>query len=201
MTEQEWLSSSDVGRMLGWITGQPVWTIPPPSGISDRKLRLLACACDLNAAGGAPPWWLADVLGAIDDPGGHAVPRVMRDRFVNPVQWVRMYFQSYPCEAASRNAALLRDVIGNPFRPVPPLCGTGCPDPGEGYHGPGCVRTTTVLGLARAAYDGHDGGLLPILADALEDAGCTDAATLSHCRGPGPHVRGCWALDLLLEKE
>jgi hypothetical protein len=41
---------------------------------------------------------------------------------------------------------------------------------------------------------------LPILADALEEAGCTDAAILEHCRGPGPHVRGCWVVDLLLDK-
>jgi hypothetical protein len=42
---------------------------------------------------------------------------------------------------------------------------------------------------------------MPILADALEEAGCTDAAILGHCRGPGPHVRGCWVVDLLLGKE
>jgi hypothetical protein len=42
---------------------------------------------------------------------------------------------------------------------------------------------------------------LPILADALEEAGCTDADILAHCRGPGPHVRGCWVVDLLLGKE
>jgi hypothetical protein len=42
---------------------------------------------------------------------------------------------------------------------------------------------------------------LPILADALEDAGCTDADLLGHLRSPGPHVRGCWAVDLVLGKE
>ena len=42
---------------------------------------------------------------------------------------------------------------------------------------------------------------LPILADALEEAGCTDAAILGHLRGPGPHVRGCWVIDLLLGKK
>ena len=42
---------------------------------------------------------------------------------------------------------------------------------------------------------------LPILADALEEAGCTDADMLAHCRGPGPHVRGCWVVDLVLGKE
>jgi hypothetical protein len=41
----------------------------------------------------------------------------------------------------------------------------------------------------------------PILADALEDVGCTDRTILDHCCGPGPHVRGCWVVDLLLGKE
>lgn len=43
--------------------------------------------------------------------------------------------------------------------------------------------------------------VLPILADALEEAGCTDADILAHCRGPRSHVRGCWVIDLLLSKE
>ena len=42
---------------------------------------------------------------------------------------------------------------------------------------------------------------LPILADALEDAGCGDVDILAHLRGPGPHVRGCWAVDPLLGRE
>jgi hypothetical protein len=65
----------------------------------------------------------------------------------------------------------------------------------------------TVLRLAQAVHEeggrpsGHlDPGGLAVLADALEDAGCTDPDLLGHLRGPGPHVRGCWALDLLLKK-
>ncbi len=42
---------------------------------------------------------------------------------------------------------------------------------------------------------------MPVLADALEDAGCADADILAHCRGHGPHVRGCWVVDLVLGKE
>jgi hypothetical protein len=83
-------------------------------------------------------------------------------------------------------AALFRDTIGNPFRPV-------TVDPSW--------RTSTVLAIAKATY--HEGAFdhLPILADCLEDAGCTDAAILKHLRGPGPHVRGCWCIDLLLNKK
>jgi hypothetical protein len=42
---------------------------------------------------------------------------------------------------------------------------------------------------------------MPILADALEEAGCTDQLILDHLRSPGPHVRGCWPVDLILAKE
>jgi hypothetical protein len=84
---------------------------------------------------------------------------------------------------------LLRDVFGNPFRPV-------TFDP--------AWRTPTVVALARqmdeAPDDRRDYAALPILADALQDAGCDSADLLDHCRGKGPHVRGCWALDLVLGK-
>jgi hypothetical protein len=61
--------------------------------------------------------------------------------------------------------------------------------------------TPTVLSFAQAIYDDGTFDHLPILADALEDAGCDNADILSHCRGPGPHVRGCWVVDLLLGKK
>ena len=49
-------------------------------------------------------------------------------------------------------------------------------------------------------YESRDFSILPILADALQDAGCEHADILDHCRGPGPHVHGCWVVDLLLGK-
>jgi hypothetical protein len=81
---------------------------------------------------------------------------------------------------------LLRDVLGNPFRPV-------AIDP--------AWLTDAVLGIARGVYDERAFEHLPILADALEDAGCTDEDLLGHCRRPGVHVRGCWVVDLLTGKE
>lgn len=81
---------------------------------------------------------------------------------------------------------LLRDISGNPFRPI--------------TINPGW-RTSTATALAQAIYDDRAFDCLPILADALEEGGCTDADILRHCRGPGPHVRGCWVVDLLLGKE
>jgi hypothetical protein len=52
--------------------------------------------------------------------------------------------------------------------------------------------------LARSIYDDRDFARLPVLADGLEEAGCTDAELLAHCRQPGEHFRGCWVVDLLL---
>src|SRR5262249_20594224 len=79
-------------------------------------------------------------------------------------------------------APLLHDIFGNPFRTV-------LVDPSWlAWNG------KTVLKLARGIYVGRAFDRLPILADALEDAGCTNADILDHCRGPGPHVRGCWVI-------
>ncbi len=95
-------------------------------------------------------------------------------------------------EPAERQAQadLVRDLFGPlPFRAVP-------------------VRPSwlaweggTVAKLAAAAYEDRAFDRLPVLADALEEAGCADAELLGHLRGPGPHARGCWALDLLLGKQ
>ena len=55
-----------------------------------------------------------------------------------------------------------------------------------------------VEGLAREIYRRHHFAALPVLGDALEEAGCSEQAVLDHCRDPGPHARGCWVVDLLL---
>ena len=81
---------------------------------------------------------------------------------------------------------LLRDIFGNPFRPV-------TIDPRW--------LTSTVIDLADVIYAERAFDRLPILADALMDAGCDSEEIINHCRGPGPHVRGCWVVDLLLKKE
>jgi hypothetical protein len=80
----------------------------------------------------------------------------------------------------------LRDIFGNPFRAVPV-------DP--------TWLTSTVVALARQMYESRDFSAMPILADALQDAGCENATILDHCRGVGPHCRGCWLVDKLLGKE
>ncbi len=84
---------------------------------------------------------------------------------------------------------LLHDLFGNPFRQV--TVDTGWLT----------WNDATIPALAVAIYEERAFDRLPILADALEDAGCAGADILRHLRGPGPHVRGCWAVDLLLGKE
>jgi hypothetical protein len=88
-------------------------------------------------------------------------------------------------ELYCRNLPLLRCIFGNPFRPVT------------------LDRnwlTSTVTDLARGIYADRAFDRLPILADALQDAGCDNDDILTHCRGEGPHARGCWVVDLVLGK-
>jgi hypothetical protein len=82
--------------------------------------------------------------------------------------------------------AVFCDIVGDPARPVPF-------DPRW--------RTSDVIGVARGIYDERAFVRLPILADALMDAGCEDERIISHCRSKGPHVRGCWLVDLVLGKQ
>jgi hypothetical protein len=102
--------------------------------------------------------------------------------------------EHYLTSARLVQAAFLRELFGNPFRvvsvnPVWFLCRSGRP----WERGPVAKLTQTV-------YDHHAFERLPVLADALEEAGCSDEEILGHLRGPEPHVRGCWVVDLLLDK-
>lgn len=80
---------------------------------------------------------------------------------------------------------LLRCIVGNPFRPV-------AFDP--------AWRSETAVALASAVYAERAFDRLPILGDALEEAGYDHPDVLGHCRGPGPHARGCWVVDGVLGK-
>jgi hypothetical protein len=94
-----------------------------------------------------------------------------------------------------RQVPLFRDIFGNPFRP------TSLDPAWLTWHDGTIPKLAQTLYEDRALPSGHlDNHLLAVLADALEDAGCSDPDILHHCRGPGPHVRGCWVVDLLLGK-
>jgi hypothetical protein len=91
-----------------------------------------------------------------------------------------------PPEVRERQRVLLHDIVANPFHPV--------------FFDP-TWRAPNVLAVAQVIYEDRRFEDMPILADALEDTGCTSEDILSHCRSPGPHVRGCWVVDLILSKD
>ena len=108
---------------------------------------------------------------------------------VPPWQFARPTWDAAEKAAHEAECDLLRDVFFPYFRTV------GVAPAWREWHGGAAVK------IAQEIYDRRRFEELPILADALEDAGCDERAALDHCRGPGPHVRGCWVLDLVLGKE
>ena len=233
MTEQDWLTATDPTAMLVFLRGKA----------SDRKLRLFACAVcrdrfiweiwlrdersrkaielaerfvdgeatkkDLDAARVAA--W-APVRASIDYRGrllARTAWGVARDGAGAADTAIRSF---HPRQRAFL-CGLFREIFGNPFRPSTPLSSILAWNDG------------TVGRLAERIYKERNFGHLPILADALEEAGCTDTALLTHCRYVGPpevvvgldfsdpadvrafsrsevpHVRGCWALDRILARE
>jgi hypothetical protein len=104
--------------------------------------------------------------------------------FVAPDEIAREISAQSGAECAAQ-CVLLRDIFGNPFHAI-----TMTPR----------WRTSTTVAIAHVIYEDRRFQDLPILADALEDAGCDNVDILTHCRGGGEHVRGCWVVDLLLGK-
>jgi hypothetical protein len=196
MTENEWLACTDPVAMLEYLQDK----------LCNRKLRLFACACSWEEDCwwaqkiGFPPadlrdsWrWAEDWI----DRGSpradvQALPGGVLDKDGPGREWALLRQDSssavshYLSRArAAEQAALFRELFGNPFRPVSVEASW---------------LAATVVQLSWALYNQRQFEGMPVLADALEEAGCTDGNILSHFRGAGPHIRGCWALDLLLGK-
>lgn len=188
MTEAEWIASHKVDELLLGLA---------PHNPTERKsLLFVAAATQLY---GVP-----NDVSLLEALTGYADRTVTRHRLATIYRQYRqtrpfsgvpfdkfriqnaVYLFAPSREDQDKGCRLVRDIFGNPFRPV-----TFDPD----------WRTTTAVQLARGMYEGRDFAAMPILADALQDAGCDNADILDHCRGPGPHVRGCWVVDLVLEKE
>jgi hypothetical protein len=219
MTEAEWLACGDPERMLRLLrfgTAGRFWgeiaRMLGRRGVAwarTRKLDLLGRACSDRTGwpweemnGGAIVAQLS-LVSLVDSPGAMlsaalascahtaGVRAAYADRGgVPPHKDVHNQTVSFDEAAAAAERAaqcdLVRDIFGNPFRQV-------TADP--------AWLTSTVVQLAAGIDAERAFDRLPILADALQDARCDSAEVLDHCRGPGPHVRGCWVVDLVLGKE
>jgi hypothetical protein len=129
---------------------------------------------------------------AAPNPSHTAESRVVNGQVVTeeiPPNADRLVWNATYASQLRLESSLLRDSVGSlPFRPINLEVEVLT------------WKDGTVVKLAQGIYNDRAFDGLPILADALEEARCTDPAMLDHCRGPGPHVRGCWVVDLLLGK-
>jgi hypothetical protein len=180
MTETEWLACTDPYAMLEWLHS---------SGKADRRklgLFFAACCSRIQPSIAEERSRRTEYADWDDDPDEPIALTGARFHLFCAVAEAMHAIGSGECEHAAL-ATLLRDIIGPlPFRRV--AIETSC-------------LTPTVLAIAHGIYDDRVFDCLPVLADALEEAGCDHADLLSHLRGLGPHVQGCWVLDLLLGKE
>lgn len=110
-------------------------------------------------------------------------------RIILDQHWNHKYGFAWDQNDEKAKCSIIRDIFYNPFRPLPTIT-------------PSLLtwNDATIPKLAQQIYDERRFEDMPILADALIDAGCRDEEILSHCRSEGPHVKGCWVLDLLLGK-
>ena len=179
MTEAEWLASTDPIAMLRlYVSDAMPWPAGTPAPIvSNRKLRLFAAAC-CRLTGVK-----SQIVDAYEQDGCpcDAFEEVLSDA-AWATQWANRGRREPPLPG---RADLLRDIFGNPFCPVTSDLSW---------------LTSNVIDLAQGIYADHAFECMPILGDALEDAGCDNADILNHCRQPGEHVRGCFCLDLILNK-
>jgi hypothetical protein len=225
MTEREWLACADPNLMLTALSGKlsdrklrlfavaccrHIWhLLPDPrsrtaievaeryaDGLAgERELAAAKAAAVVPASGGAlAAYWSVcpNLPGAIGSMCDAAVEAGARDAVHSAQRATADQLAAWDTALAigtREQASFLREVLGNPFRPT--ATAGGWLD----------WRGGLIPAMARQIYDSGDFRDLLVLADALEDASCTDPHLLAHCRGGREHVRGCWALDLLMGKE
>ena len=181
MTEEQWLACDDAVEMM----------LPRRHYADDpRKLALFAVAGGLliwDFLDGASRALISAAERDAEWSGEDLHPHVEFElRLRSEEVWVLCLRSLQGRGRDARAANIVRDIFGNPFRSV-------SFDP--------AWRTSTVVALAQQMYDSRDFSAMPILGDALQDAGCDHADILDHCRSAGSHVRGCWVVDLVLGKE
>jgi hypothetical protein len=213
MTEAQWLACRDPVALLEFLRRQAYARLGRQPGA--RKLRLFACACCRRAWSALTDErsrWAVEVAERYAD--RRASRQELARAFLAAKEVAHLDNAAFAAAAAcapqgdadrvagqaalagdprhwaaerAEQAGLVRDLFGNPFLLAPN------PEPAWGA-GP-------VVELARTIYEGRWFDRLPLLADALEAAGCASDELPAHLRAPGPHARGCWGLDLLLGKE
>jgi hypothetical protein len=206
-SEEEWLSCDEPPKLMAALLDES-------RSPTDRKIRLYACAaaklylsthpadsCDHDARAVAERF--AEGSATADElqrAGEEAETRYrwrtddLNLKVVRHAAYLRTsgdsdsvrYATSYMSFDNKTNSRFFRCIFGNPYHPV-----IFSPE----------WRTDTAISLARQMYETREFSAMPILADALQDAGCDNDDILDHCRDPGPHVRGCWVIDLVLEKK
>jgi hypothetical protein len=213
VNEQDWQACKDPAIMFAHMSG---------SGTSTRKWRLLACACARECWEKITDPRVTECI---------VVAERYADRMAREVEMLKAHNECASslacfvtanraaCEAATLNAEVAasrarayavdaaREAEGQPgrirtwnkqceyFRCIFGLLPFRPVTMNQSW------LTTNVVSLAQAIYDHRRFQDMPILADALEDAGCTNEEVLAHCRGEKLHVRGCWVVDLVLGKE
>jgi hypothetical protein len=203
MSEAEWQSCTDLQKMWWTLRSKP----------TRRQQQLFAAACcrriwhkldercrraieilEYLADGHAMQDEWSDVCFVAPEVAQNPNNREIMDKAASAVAMADCRYDAtlpatYAAEASNQpderaaQASLLRDVLGNPFRPA---------------NFNRSWRTADVLELARSIYEERAFSQLPALGDALERAGCKDPEILCHCRELGPHIRGCWVLDLIV---
>jgi hypothetical protein len=214
MGEGLWLASTDANALVRFAIAGDL--------VSARKFRLFACACArqvlpfIVVVDAASVLEVAEQLAddRLTDPSewfaalDHAYDNRLRaadaDRYLagvleatihhNPSKGAEDAFENlrvfelnaFGPQATEYHLALVREVFGNPFQPID--------------FAP--WRTDTAIALAGQMYESREFDAMPILADALQDAGCDNSDVLNHCRDANQvHVRGCWVVDGVLGKE
>jgi hypothetical protein len=197
MTEAEWLAREDP---------YPRQLLVVQEYASIRKLQLIAAAlvrhlqprpeheeakrCDdlIESAADLPQHWEQYESELHTRPGNWRFAHILWPTDLNPVvKELRKLVAFYHYDPISYPLDVILEVVGNPFRSV-----AFSPE----------WRTDTAVSLARQMYESREFSAMPILADALQDAGCDNDDILSHCRDANAtHVRGCWVVDLVLGKE
>jgi hypothetical protein len=179
---------------LNWKQWMQVWT-----AASEAVKSFASCSSDfllgLSAASTNLPIDSVDRTegsvrsGAIVAASAWAIAELLKEGSNGSTERLELLRQ----EEQRRQTTLLRDIIGNPWRPV-------SLDPSW--------LTAAVSNLTATAYEDRalpsgqlDPARLAVIADALVDAGCMHFDLLAHCLEPGPHVRGCWVVDLILSKD